>query len=94
MWPVCLLGIPIDKRISRQSGNFTIHGYQVLPIDFIEDTRNEIHKIFIPYDCIEEIKQWLDVLNLTHESILGDLNGDIVDLISDKITEEAEKSFD
>lgn len=69
--PCCITSTPIDKRICRQSGNFTIHGHLVWPLDHTDVVRKEIHKIFIPYQCIEEIKNMLDILDITYDSIYG-----------------------
>ncbi|MBV6682357.1 FRG domain-containing protein [Bacillus sp. JRC01] len=83
--PSCIKGTPIDKRICRQSGNFTIHGFNVWPIDFYANIQKEIYKIFIPYSCIKEIKDLLYVLDVTKESIYG---SNEIDLISNGISEE------
>ncbi|MDR4943064.1 FRG domain-containing protein [Bacillus wiedmannii] len=69
--PCCITSTPIDKRICRQSGNFTIHGRMVWPLDHMDVVRKEIHKIFIPYECIEEMKEMLSVLDIDSNSIYG-----------------------
>ncbi|UAL49874.1 FRG domain-containing protein (plasmid) [Sutcliffiella horikoshii] len=70
--PFCILGGEIDRRICRQSGNFTIHGRQIAPLDEYSIIQPILHKIFIPYSCFTTIKDWLDVLNVTEESVYGD----------------------
>jgi hypothetical protein len=70
--PLCILGGEIDRRICRQSGNFTIHGSQVRPLDQYNVIQPLLHKIFIPYSCFSTFKSWLEVLNLTNESVYGD----------------------
>ncbi|OWT49331.1 FRG domain-containing protein [Bacillus sp. K2I17] len=69
--PCCITSTPIDKRICRQSGNFTIHGSFVWPIDHIDQAKKIIHKIFIPYNCIEEMKEMLYALDVTENSLYG-----------------------
>ncbi|QMV41505.1 FRG domain-containing protein [Cohnella cholangitidis] len=90
MMPFCVLGSPIDRRICRQSGNFTIHGSQVAPLDYYSDVQVLLHKIFIPYSCFEEIKDWLNVLDVTEESVYGD--GKLQSLVS-SIGSEARNKF-
>lgn len=90
MFPCCIFGTSIDRRICRQSGNFTIHGSLVWPIDFRSIVQKEIHKIFIPYSCIDEIRNWLTVLDITENSIYGD---SILDLISTSVTEKERDKF-
>jgi len=73
MTPLCVLGGEIDRRICRQSGNFLIYGYRIEPIDKFEHVRAMMHKIFIPYENIEGIRDTLNyVLNINKKSIYGD----------------------
>lgn len=90
MFPYCILGSSIDRRICRQSGNFTIHGQLVWPIDFRDIVKKEICKIFIPYACIVEMKEWLNSLNITKKSIYGDSE---LDLIASQISEKEREKF-
>lgn len=91
LMPACILSTPIDRRICRQSGNFTIHGEMVWPIDFRKIVQKEIHKIFIPYQCVDEMRTWLNTLDLTEKSVYGESN---LDVISDKISKEQRGYFD
>lgn len=86
----CIAGSPIDKRICRQSGNFTIHGAVNWPLDFIEVVRKILYKIIIPYTVINEIKEWLNILDITKESIYGESE---LDKIAKTITKEEKKRF-
>ncbi len=86
----CIAGTPIDKRICRQSGNFTIHGIISWPLDFIEAVRKILYKIMIPYTVVSEIKEWLSILDVTNKSIYGKSE---LDKIAENITEEEEKRF-
>ncbi len=89
-FPLCILGTSLDQRICRQSGNFTMHGEMVWPIDFRECVQKEIHKIFIPYDCIEKIREWLNTLDITEKSICGNSE---LDLISSDIDKYEQNRF-
>lgn len=89
--PCCIKGSPIDKRISRQSGNFTIHGNLVWPIDHTGVAQDVIHKIFIPYSVYSEINEFLEALNINYESIYGESD---MDLISNKISKQAKLNFE
>ncbi|MEK3791341.1 FRG domain-containing protein [Paenibacillus sp. FSL R7-0204] len=88
--PCCIIGKEIDRRICRQSGNFTIHGHMIWPIDHRSIVQKEIHKIFIPYNCIDEIGEWLRSLDITKKTIYGE---SYLDSISKKISEEENKKF-
>lgn len=89
-FPCCITSTPIDKRICRQSGNFTIHGGNIWPLEKPTDVMSEIHKIFIPYQCIEEMKEILDVLDINKRSIYGDSE---LDAITKNISKESEKNL-
>ncbi|MEK4529933.1 FRG domain-containing protein [Paenibacillus sp. FSL H8-0104] len=71
-FPLCTLGGELDRRICRQSGNFTIHGTQVRSLDDYNILRKSMYKIFIPYKCFNEVKEVLDTLNINETSIYGD----------------------
>lgn len=88
--PCCILGAPIDKRICRQSGNFTIHGSLVWPLDYTNAVRKEIYKIFIPYACVEELRNWLNILDINNNSVYGD---SLLDSISKDISKSGESRF-
>ena len=46
-FPLAIKGMPIDKRLIHQKGNFTIHGYNLQEIDYIGDYRKMLTKIII-----------------------------------------------
>lgn len=89
--PLCIKGTLVDRRLCRQSGNFTIHGKLVWPVDYPDVARAIMHKIFIPYSRVNEIKEYLKALDITRESIYGKLNPK--DKISEKIAEQANEAF-
>ena len=88
--PCCITGKEIDRRICRQSGNFTIHGHLVWPIDFRSVVQREIHKIFIPYPVVDELKEWLSALDITEKTIYGESP---LDSIARNISEEEYTKF-
>jgi len=67
--PFCIRGEKNDKRMCRQSGNFTVHCKFTKPIDYIDGLRNDITKIIIPYEIIEELMDTLITLDVTSESL-------------------------
>ena len=68
-YPLCITSKSIDKRIVAQSGNFTIHGSNLYPLDYYTVTRPHIHKIIVPYENIKEIKNELDILGINEAFI-------------------------
>lgn len=89
--PACIEGTTLDKRICRQSGNFTIHGKMVWPLDYPDVVQKTIHKIFIPYDCIDDMRKFLTVFNVTESTIYGGENPK--DKIAQKIEGAENKKF-
>nr|WP_088326086.1 FRG domain-containing protein [Bacillus cereus] len=88
--PCAIMGVPLDKRIVRQSGNFTIHGRMVWPVDY-RAAQEVIYKIFIPHCVYKEIHKVLDTLNINHSSIyLGESERDIK---SKEISREAKEQL-
>lgn len=90
--PLCIYGTRNERRICRQSGNFTIHGSMVWPLDFWKVHQDNMYKIFIPYKCINEIKKNLKVLDITKMSIYGKY--DRKDNISNIIENQYKQRFD
>ncbi|WP_431030013.1 FRG domain-containing protein [Lysinibacillus sp. LZ02] len=90
VFPCFFTSTPIDKRICRQSGNFSIHGSMVWPIDHYDYHRSFIHKIFIPYKVYEEINEILNALDINKKSIYGD---SLLDNIALNIKKDQELKF-
>ena len=88
--PHCILGTDIDRRICRQSGNFTVHGINVWPLEQYDPIRSKMYKIFIPYTYINEIREKLNIMNINKDSIYGDSD---LDLISKKISNSEKDKF-
>lgn len=89
--PLCIKGTITDRRLCRQSGNFTIHGTMVWPLDYPDVVKGIIHKIFIPYNKVSEIKEYLSALDITKASIYGDENPK--DIIAKEIEEKENEKF-
>lgn len=66
----CFRGLKEDRRVVRQSGNFTYSGsrYQK-PLNLADIYQNCLKRINFPYSTAEEIVHLLKVLDLTEESI-------------------------
>lgn len=88
--PCCVTSSTVDRRICRQSGNFTIHGSMVWPIDFQPAAQEVIHKIFIPYGAYRDFNAVLDTLGIDDDSIYGDSN---LDFISKSIKGKESSAF-
>ncbi len=89
--PACIEGTTLDRRICRQSGNFTIHGNMVWALDYPDVVKKFIHKIFIPYNCINDIRNVLVILDITESTIYGGESPK--DKISHKIEGSENKRF-
>lgn len=72
--PLCITSKSIDKRIIAQSGNFTIHGSNLYPLDYYTVTRPLIHKIIIPYETVNEIKSELEILGINESFVYPGLD--------------------
>lgn len=86
--PICILAPHIEARIRAQSGVFTLHGFNVWPIDFYEVLQEYIYKITIPYSCILTIKKSLKNFGITSGFIFPDLSG-----IAKEIKEQENEIF-
>jgi len=93
--PFCIAGEKNDRRICRQSGNFTVHSHLTLPIDYIEYFRKEMIKIVIPYKYVDSFKKTLKIMDLTKESIyFGEDDKDIkAKELSDKFIDNFKNEF-
>ncbi|WP_346848460.1 FRG domain-containing protein [uncultured Clostridium sp.] len=89
--PLCIQGTIVDKRLCRQSGNFTVHGRMVWALDYPDVVKEIMHKIFIPYSKVDEIKKYLSVLNITDASIYGGENPK--DIIAKGIEDKENRKF-
>lgn len=68
-FPISFYGPKNDMRMCRQSGNFTLHGQLVWPIDYLYNAESFLKKIEIPDSVCIELKKILDGLGITKQSI-------------------------
>ncbi len=88
-FPLAVYGKRNDKRMCRQSGNFTVHGRQVWPLEkyFLEATGQEdiLIKLIIPDKIAGKLDEYLKSFGITKNSIY--INQDEKDAISKKSNE-------
>lgn len=89
--PLAMKGQKWDKRMCRQSGNFTVHGHLVWPLDHYTIKEDVLIKIIIPGDVADEIKEYLDVFGINRDSIY--VEDDIKDTISKELKEINEETL-
>lgn len=89
--PICFKGINKEKRISRQSGNFSTTGTLVWPMDYYNELQKEIVKIFIPFSSYEQIRKQLNAIGINHDYIY--VEEDEKDIIARKIAKETTNKF-
>lgn len=93
-YPVlCFSGINKERRICRQSGNFTTMGtWMGTMLDYNEVLRQYVTKILIPFDKYEYYREILRAFQITHDSIyLGeDQKDQVTKEIKDKANEVLE----
>lgn len=67
---ICFTGTKSHPRICRQSGNFTFTGtFPTFPLDFVSIYQPFTWKITIPYSRLTDIREFLELCDLTEESI-------------------------
>ena len=67
--PICVLGQNYDKRMCRQSGNFTVFSKQTFPFDFFGCNRKGLIKILIPFISVKSILAYLRDLDISNDSL-------------------------
>lgn len=71
--PIAVQSSHIDTRIRSQSGHFTLHGANIWPLDYYNDVREILHKIFIPYDVVPKMLNDLRSIGITESFIYPSL---------------------
>ena len=89
--PICVAGMNKEKRICRQSGNFTMHSSFLWPMDYYEKLQERMFKVLIPYNCYKRIRKSLETLNITHDTIY--VEDDEKDAIAREIASETRDKF-
>lgn len=85
LFPIAMHGGKNDKRMCRQSGNFTVHGELIWPLDHYAKSDEFIVKIEISETLSVEIYDYLFICGINNDSIY--VSSDI----KDNISEEARK---
>ncbi|MDR3594920.1 FRG domain-containing protein [Clostridium sp.] len=83
--PVAMYGGKYDKRMCRQSGNFTVHGNMIWPLDHYKDSDEFLLKIEISQRLSDEIRMYLLAFGINDDSIYVSKD------IKDDIAKEARK---
>lgn len=83
--PICINCNETDKRIRNQSGCFTLHGYYCAPLDFYTMFESDIHKIYIPYNSVEVIRNELKECGINKYFVYQDLNSLSEELNEDEL---------
>lgn len=69
----------ISRRISAQSGLFTVHRIgeegKVYKFETIENFKDRLTKISIPHDCFAWLRKQLHILGVNYSTIYPDING-------------------
>lgn len=92
VFPYAFYGPQKDMRMCRQSGNFTIHGKMVWPIDYIPTANNFLKRIEIPDSVCSELIDILNGLGITKKSIY--VMDDEKDRIACEACKVSEESFE
>lgn len=92
MFPVAFSGSRDDKRMCRQSGNFTMQGSMIWPLDIINGCSEYLVKIVIPSDICNQIKVILNSLGITYQNIY--FGNDIKDELAKKAAEYTDSIYD
>lgn len=67
--PIAVQSSHIDTRIRSQSGHFTLHGANIWELDYYNDLREILNKIFIPYEVVPQMLRDLQGLGITESFI-------------------------
>lgn len=89
-FPIAFYGPKNDMRMCRQSGNFTIYGSMVWPIDYLYPAKKFLKRIEIPDSVCFGLEKILRGLGVTKESIyVMDDEKDMIALEARNLTEQA-----
>lgn len=90
VFPMAFYGPKNDVRMCRQSGNFTLHGSMVWPIDYLYTAEEFLKRIEIPDFVCSDLQNMLKGLGVTKESIyVMDDEKDRLALEARNLTEQA-----
>lgn len=90
VFPMAFYGPKKDMRMCRQSGNFTIHGLMVWPIDYLFTAKEFLKRIEIPDSVCSDLQNMLRGFGVTRESIyVIDDEKDMLAIEARDLTEQA-----
>lgn len=89
--PICISGLKYDKRMCRQSGNFTLFSKQTYPFDFFGYNRKTLIKVLVPFTSVAKIKSYLEDFDISKESLY--FERDEKDEMAAKIAESCIDTF-
>jgi hypothetical protein len=90
--PLAMYGKRDDKRMCRQSGNFTVHGNMIWPLEHYKVGDEVLIKIIIPSKVADDIAKYLRCLGITSDSIY--VSDDEKDEISKVLKDFNQKKLD
>ena len=90
--PIAFYGSKNNVRICRQSGNFTLHGIDVRPLEqFVQDNNEILIKLILSETVSNELENYLKAFGINKESIY--VGEDEKDVISKSLKDINEKTF-
>jgi hypothetical protein len=87
--PICVVAPHVSARIRVQSGTFSLHGANDWSLDYYDNLRPLITKIFIPFSATAAIRTALSTLGMTKGFIYADLDSIAADIVADEAREYA-----
>jgi len=73
--PIALYPIRRNSRLTSQSGYFTIHGNNIVPLEDIENSKRYLVRVDIPINVIDDAKEFLKLAGVNDFTMFPDLDG-------------------
>ena len=80
--PICVVAPHISPRIRAQSGVFSLHGFNVWPLDYYDALRPLITKVFLPFSSTALIRQALSRAGVDRSFIYPGLESLAYDIVA------------
>lgn len=87
--PIAFTAEKLSKRICRQSGNFTLQGQNIWPIDFYHETDSFLIKITIPSNVANQLDSYLKAIGISKDSIY--VEADEREKVCNEVRKESKK---
>lgn len=91
LYPIAFKADKNSLRICRQSGNFTMHGQNFWPIDYLNCNNHYLTKIIIDSKLASDIQTNLEYMGINYDSIY--VNKDHRDSICEEVKKDSEYVF-